>query len=224
MVARGDLGVECPPEDVPILQKTIIDTCREKGKPVTVATQMLESMIDNPTPTRAETSDIATAIFDGADSIMLSAESAAGKYPVESVEMQARIINRVESDVRYRQILNRDAPESGGRGDPTDAITLAARQVASTIQAKCIVCFTLRGSTVLRQSKGRPSVPILAITPMKSTARQLALSWGVYPELPHVTDREQGKIQKRAKNKKKHSHPTDQICCVFVSVMINITF
>jgi len=182
MVARGDLGVECAPEDVPMLQKQIIDTCRSQGKPVVVATQMLESMVESPTPTRAEASDVATAIYDGADAIMLSAESAAGKYPEESVAMQQRIINRVEGDLHYKNLLsqNTPAPES----TPADAIITAAKQISDTIGAKSIVCFSLRGSTVLRAAKGRPGVPILAISPFKETARQLALSWGVYPELP----------------------------------------
>lgn len=184
MVARGDLGVECAPEDVPLLQKEIIDESRRQGKPVVVATQMLESMIESPTPTRAEASDVATAIYDGADAIMLSAESAAGKYPEESVAMQQRIINRVESDRHYRSVLasNQPSPDK----TPADAIIAAARQIAGTIQAKAIVCFSLRGSTVLRAAKGRPGVPILAISPFKETARQLAISWGVYPELPQT--------------------------------------
>uniref|UniRef100_A0A6U3QDQ2 Pyruvate kinase n=2 Tax=Ditylum brightwellii TaxID=49249 RepID=A0A6U3QDQ2_9STRA len=182
MVARGDLGVECAPEDVPLLQKQIIDTCRMIGKPVVVATQMLESMIESPTPTRAEASDVATAIYDGADAIMLSAESAAGRYPEESVAMQQRIINRVEADSHYRKMLH--TFEQLEDTSPSNAIVLAARQIARSVQAKSIVSFTLRGSTVLRASQGRPSVPILAISPFKETARQLALSWGVYPELP----------------------------------------
>jgi pyruvate kinase len=184
MVARGDLGVECAPEDVPLLQKEIIDESRRQGKPVVVATQMLESMIESPTPTRAEASDVATAIYDGADAIMLSAESAAGKYPEESVAMQQRIINRVESDRHYRSVLasNQPSPDK----TPADAIIAAAIQIAGTIQAKSIVCFSLRGSTVLRAAKGRPGVPILAISPFKETARQLAISWGVYPELPQT--------------------------------------
>lgn len=182
MVARGDLGVECAPEDVPLLQKEIIDECRSQGKPVVVATQMLESMIESPTPTRAEASDVATAIYDGADAIMLSAESAAGKYPEESVAMQQRIINRVESDQHYKNMLASNQPKP--ENTPTDAIITAAKQIAQTINAKSIVCFSLRGSTVLRAAKGRPSVPVLGITPFKETARQLALSWGVYPELP----------------------------------------
>ncbi|KAL3904456.1 MAG: hypothetical protein SGILL_010061 [Bacillariaceae sp.] len=182
MVARGDLGVECPPEDVPILQKTIIDECRQQGKPVVVATQMLESMIDSPTPTRAEASDCATAIYDGADAIMLSAESAAGDYPEESVAMQQRIINRVENDPHYRNYLNANAVDPDLT--PTDAIIVAARQITKTISAKAIVCFSLRGSTVQRASRKRPGVPIMALCPFKETARQLTLSWGVYPDLP----------------------------------------
>jgi len=182
MVARGDLGVECAPEDVPLLQKQIIDTSRAYGKPVVVATQMLESMIESPTPTRAEASDVATAIYDGADAIMLSAESAAGKYPEESVAMQQRIINRVEGDDHYKAVLSSNRPPPDNT--PTDAIITAAKQISDTIRAKAIVCFSLRGSTVLRAAKGRPSVPILAISPFKETARQLALSWGVYSELP----------------------------------------
>lgn len=182
MVARGDLGVECPPEDVPILQKTIIDECRRQGRPVVVATQMLESMIESPTPTRAEASDVATAIYDGADAIMLSAESAAGKWPEESVLMQQRIINRVEGDPHYRAYLDANEPEHDKT--PTDAMIVAARQIAKTIGAKALVSFSLRGSTVLRASKNRPSVPIMALCPFPETARQLAICWGVYPELP----------------------------------------
>lgn len=182
MVARGDLGVECAPEDVPLLQKQIIDQCRKMAKPVVVATQMLESMIESPTPTRAEASDVATAIYDGADAIMLSAESAAGKFPEEAVAMQQRIINRVESDPHYRSYL--DQLSVSTNNSAADAITTAARQIAQTTNAKAIVCFTLQGSTVLRTSQERPSVPILGITPFKETARQLSLSWGVYPDLP----------------------------------------
>lgn len=182
MVARGDLGVECAPEDVPLLQKQIIDSCRKHAKPVVVATQMLESMIESPTPTRAEASDVATAIYDGADAIMLSAESAAGKFPEESVAMQQRIINRVEGDSHYRSYL--DQLSMAQRNTAADAITSAARQIAQTTNAKGIVCFTLEGSTVRRASQERPTVPILAITPFKETSRQLAMSWGVYPDLP----------------------------------------
>ena len=188
MVARGDLGVECPPENVPLLQKEIIDACRNAGKPVVVATQMLESMIESPTPTRAEASDVATAVYDGADAIMLSAESAAGLYPEESVAMQQRIINRVEEDDHYARYQQAQNVIVGGTKTPTtnaisttNAIIQAAKQVAESSGSKAIVSFTLSGSTALKASQGRPSVPILAISPLRETARQLAMSWGVYP-------------------------------------------
>eukprot|EP00624_Nannochloropsis_granulata_P007026 evm.model.NODE_5934_length_10459_cov_14.521464.4 len=180
MVARGDLGVEMRPEDVPVIQKQIIEKCRKYGRPVVVATQMLESMIESPTPTRAEASDVATAIYDGADAIMLSAESAAGKFPVESVMMQQRVILRVEEDKAYRKNLARSNPNRSEKS-ATDAITNAAREIAATIGACALVVFTARGTTVLRASMGRPGVPILAITPEIETARALALTWGVYP-------------------------------------------
>jgi len=181
MVARGDLGVECAPEDVPILQKTIIDECRAQGKPVVVATQMLESMIDSPTPTRAEASDAATAIYDGADAIMLSAESAAGLYPEEAVLMQQRIINRVEGDRHYATYLQANRPRITD-GSSASAIILAARQVAKNVNAKCIASFTVGGDTARKASMKRPEQPILAISPLIETCRHLAMSWGVYPE------------------------------------------
>jgi pyruvate kinase len=178
MVARGDLGVEMPPEDVPGLQKRIIRACRHAGKPVVVATQMLESMIHAPTPTRAEASDVATAVYDGADAVMLSAETAAGEYPVESVAMMNRIVNRVERDPLYRTILEAESydPEETA----ADAITAAARQVARTIGASTIVTFTTTGSTTLRAARERPPVPILGLTPRGDTARRLSLVWGVH--------------------------------------------
>ena len=145
---------------------------------VVVATQMLESMIDAPTPTRAECSDIATAIYDGADAVMLSAESAAGLYPEEAVTMQRRVISRVEADELYR--ARNDADVAAPEKTATDAITAAARSVALTIGAKCMVVFTSLGTTVRRAAKGRPPVPILALTPSEDTARALALTWGVY--------------------------------------------
>ncbi|OEU09192.1 pyruvate kinase [Fragilariopsis cylindrus CCMP1102] len=186
MVARGDLGVECAPEDVPILQKQIIDECREQGKPVVVATQMLESMIDSPTPTRAEASDVATAIYDGADAIMLSAESAAGDFPEESVLMQQRIINRVEGDPHYDRYLQSFEPHHLLDSSSASAIIVAARQIARTVDAKAIVSFTVGGSTALKASQSRPGAPILAISPVIETSRQLSLSWGIYSE--YATD------------------------------------
>lgn len=181
LVARGDLGVEMPPEDVPSLQKLIIRTCRKWGRPVLVATQMLDSMVKNPTPTRAEASDVATAVYDGADAVMLSAESASGDYPIESVEMMERIINRVEHDVFYRELLQ--AYDSKPEATIADAITMAAHETARTVGAKAIVTFTASGSTTLRASRERPEVPILALTSNIETARQLVMSWGVHPVL-----------------------------------------
>lgn len=181
MVARGDLGVECQPEDVPILQKTIIDECRNQGKPVVVATQMMESMIESPTPTRAEVSDAATAIYDGADAVMLSAESAAGSYPEESVLMQQRIINRVEADPHYSTYLQANRPKITD-GSTASAIILAARSVARNVNAKCITCFTSGGATARKASMKRPEQPICVISPLKETCRHLAMSWGVYAQ------------------------------------------
>ncbi|MBT5839652.1 MAG: pyruvate kinase [Rhodospirillaceae bacterium] len=187
MVARGDLGVEAPPEDVPGLQKKIIAKARDEGKPVIVATQMLESMIGSPTPTRAEASDVATAVFDGADAVMLSAETAAGDYPVEAVAMMDRIIRRVEGDGHYQ--VTRGFDRRGDSGSDADAITAAARTVAHAVRAAAIVTFTTTGSTTLRASRVRPDAPILALTPELATARRLVLAWGVHPvHTADVTD------------------------------------
>jgi pyruvate kinase len=178
MVARGDLGVEMPVEDVPGAQKTIIDTARRRGKLVVVATQMLDSMVKSPVPTRAEVSDVANAVFEGADAVMLSAESAAGDYPVEAVEVMNRVGAKVEQDPHYRTYIDsvRPLPEATS----ADAITTAARQVAQTIQAAAIVTYTTSGSTALRAARERPAVPILALTPRQDTARRLTLGWGLH--------------------------------------------
>lgn len=178
MVARGDLGVEMQPEDVPVLQKRIIRACRSAGKPVIVATQMLDSMVDSAMPTRAEASDVATAVYDGADAVMLSAETAVGRYPVEAVAMMSRIIRRVESDTLQRAMMDatRTVPETSASA----SITSAARQVAETAPAAAIVTFTASGSTTVRVSRERPPMPILALTPNPRTARRLTLAWGVY--------------------------------------------
>jgi pyruvate kinase len=183
MVARGDLGVEMPPEEVPLIQKRIVRAARELGKPVVVATQMLESMISTPSPTRAEASDVATAVFDGADAVMLSAESAAGQYPFEAVNMMDRILARVEQDSGWRQLTDaaRPAPQKTSAG----AISTAARQVAETIDAKVIATFTATGSTTLRVARERPASPILGLTSSESTARRMAVVWGVHPMLSH---------------------------------------
>ena len=178
MIARGDLGVEMPPEVVPGLQKRVIRASRDAGKPVIVATQMLESMISTPSPTRAEASDVATAIYDGADAVMLSAESAAGEYPIEAVDMMSRIIERVEKDDLYRSHL--EAYHATAERTPADAITLAAGQVAHTMEASCIVTYTTSGATALRASRERPDRPILGLITRMPTARKLALAWGVH--------------------------------------------
>jgi pyruvate kinase len=178
MVARGDLGVEMPPEDVPAIQKRIVAACRKSGKPVVVATQMLESMVNSPAPTRAEASDVATAIYDGADAVMLSAETASGQYPVEAVSMMNRITERVERDPAYRQILDARHPDPQPTGH--DAISAAAAQVAHTLSVAAIVTYSTSGSTVLRVARERPEVPILALTASLSTARALSLAWGAH--------------------------------------------
>lgn len=178
MVARGDLGVELPPEHVPSLQKRIVRACRKAGKPVVVATQMLESMISSPTPTRAEASDVATAIYEGADAVMLSAETASGKYPVEALTMMNRIVTQVERDPNVRQIMDAEHPDP--QATANDAITAAARQVAHTVSAAAIVTYTTSGSTTLRAARERPDVPILSLTPSIATARRLTLAWGVH--------------------------------------------
>jgi pyruvate kinase len=187
MVARGDLGVEVPPERVPILQKRILDACHTQGKPVVVATQMLESMITAPTPTRAEASDVATAIYDGADTVMLSAETAVGQYPLEAVAIMDKIIHQVERDEHYRML--RDTRRERPEGTASDAISAAASQVAATIKAAAIVTYTSSGSTTLRAARQRPSVPILCLTAEAKTARRMAMVWGVHPVLePDIAD------------------------------------
>ena len=210
MVARGDLGVELPAEQVPAIQKRIIRVCRALGKPVIVATQMLESMTQSPVPTRAEASDVATAIYDGADAVMLSAESASGLYPVAAVDMMNRIIVQVESDPAWRQALDHShlasdggrtgtvasgpasaaaaagAERSGVRATTAEAVCCAMRRAAVLLNASAIVCYTSSGYTSLRAARERPAAPILSLTPHLSTARQLALAWGVHSV--HVAD------------------------------------
>ena len=178
MVARGDLGVEMPLEKVPGVQKQMTRLGRVTGKPVVVATQMLESMINSPVPTRAEVSDVATAIFEGADAVMLSAESAAGKYPVEAVKTMSRIAEEVESEQVYRGIISaqRADPEATG----ADAIADAARHIADTLDLAALVCWTFSGSTGQRVARERPRPPIVAVTPNIVTGRRLAVVWGVH--------------------------------------------
>jgi pyruvate kinase len=178
MVARGDLGVELPPEAVPPLQNKIVACARQFGKPVVVATQMLESMVTSPTPTRAEVSDVATAIYDGADAVMLSAESATGQYPYESVQMMDRIANSVERDPSYQARIH----FTQTRLEPTtaDALAGSARQIAQTVSATAMVCYTSSGATARRIARERPPVPLLAMSPSLHTARRMGLLWGVY--------------------------------------------
>ncbi len=178
MVARGDLGVEMPPEEVPIIQKKIVQSCRDFGIPVVVATQMLDSMIESPSPTRAEASDVATAVFDAADCLMLSAETASGKFPVESVKIMDRIIRGVENDNSYRQIL--ESKQIKLEETTSDAISSAASQVVKTVLAKAIFTYTRSGATAKRAARERPTVPIIGLSPERITARQLALIWGVH--------------------------------------------
>ncbi len=178
MVARGDLGVEMPAETVPIVQKQIVRASRRAGKPVVVATQMLDSMINAAQPTRAEASDVATAVYDGADAVMLSAETAAGKFPTESVAMMGRIIREVEKDPIYRTFI--ESVQSDPEATAADAITAAARQVAETMRAAAVVTYTTSGSTALRAARERPGVPILCLTPSARTAQQLTVAWGVH--------------------------------------------
>ncbi|MBX9731114.1 MAG: pyruvate kinase, partial [Sphingomonas sp.] len=178
MVARGDLGVELPPESVPPLQKRIVEVSRRLGRPVIVATQMLESMITSPSPTRAEVSDVATAVYDGADAIMLSAESAAGAWPVESVAMMNSIAEAVERDPMHGDRVHFTVTLP----DPTtaDALAEAAKNIAQTVSAAAIICFTTSGSTARRVARERPSVPLLVLTPRQETARRLGLLWGAH--------------------------------------------
>ncbi|HET7604581.1 MAG TPA: pyruvate kinase [Sphingomicrobium sp.] len=178
MVARGDLGVELPPEAVPPLQNKIVACARQFGKPVVVATQMLESMVTSPTPTRAEVSDVATAIYDGADAVMLSAESATGQYPYESVQMMDRIANSAERDPSYMARVH----FTQTRLEPTtaDALAGSARQIAHTVSATAMVCYTSSGATARRIARERPPVPLLAMSPSLHTARRMGLLWGVH--------------------------------------------
>ena len=178
MVARGDLGVELPAERVPTIQRRIVRACRRAGKPVIVATQMLESMISSPIPTRAEASDVATAIYHGADAVMLSAESASGQYPVEAVQMMERIVGEVESDPYQRELLG--SLQTPSQPTSADAICAALDVIAELLPVAAIVTYTSSGSTSLRAARERPLPPILSMTPDVATARRLTLVWGVH--------------------------------------------
>ena len=177
MVARGDLGVELPVQNVPPIQKRLVRKCRNAAKPVIVATQMLESMIESPVPTRAEVSDVANAIYEGADAVMLSAESAAGDYPLEAVTTMDNVALQVESDPTYRDVI--EASRGASMPGVAGGIVGAAREIAETVDVKAICCFTHSGTTAVLTSRERPRVPIIALTPFARTARRLSLSWGI---------------------------------------------
>jgi len=189
MVARGDLGVELAPEEVPVYQKKLVRAARLRGLPVIVATQMLESMTHSPTPTRAEASDVANAVYEGADAVMLSAETAAGDYPVESVAMMDRIITRVEQDPRWPELMRAEYPVEDA---DADALVAAARKASESASTACIAAFTTTGQTALRLARERPLQPTLALTPNLDTARRLSLAWGVEARVvPEVHDPEE---------------------------------
>ncbi|MFC0280736.1 pyruvate kinase [Falsigemmobacter intermedius] len=197
MVARGDLGVECPVQAVPPVQKRLVRGARAAAKPVIVATQMLESMIESPMPTRAEVSDVATAIYEGADAVMLSAESAAGQYPVEAVRTMNNVAIEVEGDPTYREII--EASRKVQRRTVADGIVSAAREIAETTEIRAICCFTQSGTTAALVARERPRVPILALTPLTRTARQLCLTWGAHCVIVDPQERFKGAVLAAAK-------------------------
>ncbi|MDW4498603.1 pyruvate kinase [Sulfitobacter sp. D35] len=211
MVARGDLGVELPVQNVPPIQKRLVRKCRSAAKPVIVATQMLESMIESPMPTRAEVSDVATAIYEGADAVMLSAESAAGSYPIEAVTTMNNVATEVEQDPTYTQII--EASRDAAGATVADGIVAAAREIAEKTHIKAICCFTQSGTTALLVARERPRVPILAMTPLKDTARRLSLTWGTNTVITPVLDRFKGAVvaSARAAREEGLAGPEDQI-------------
>jgi len=211
MVARGDLGVELPVQNVPPIQKRLVRKCRAMAKPVIVATQMLESMIESPMPTRAEVSDVATAIYEGSDAIMLSAESAAGDYPVEAVQTMDNVAREVESDPTYREVI--EASRRADRQTVADGIVAAAREIAETTDIKVICCYTESGTTALLTARERPKVPIIGLTSLRGTARRLALTWGVHPVLTGELTRFKMAVinAARAARAEGYAEETDQI-------------
>ncbi|MCU0900979.1 MAG: pyruvate kinase [Cypionkella sp.] len=211
MVARGDLGVELPVYSVPPIQKRLVRMARAAAKPVIVATQMLESMIESPMPTRAEVSDVATAIYEGADAVMLSAESAAGKFPIEAVATMDNVAKSVESDPTYRQVI--EASRTVQRSTVADGIVAAAREIAESTDIKAIAVFSQSGTTVSLVARERPRVPIIALTPLMDTARRLCLTWGTHCVITEEQDRFKGAVISAVRAARQHgfARETDQI-------------
>jgi pyruvate kinase len=211
MVARGDLGVELPVQNVPPIQKRLVRQCRAAAKPVIVATQMLESMIESPMPTRAEVSDVATALYEGADAVMLSAESAAGKYPIEAVTTMNNVALEVENDTNFRDIMV--ASRSVSRSSTADAIVAAAREIAETVDIKAICCFTQSGTTAALVARERPRTPILALTPIVDVARRMCLTWGCHCYLTGELTRFKGAVVSAARAARQggYANEEDQI-------------
>ncbi len=208
MVARGDLGVELPVHAVPPIQKRLVRGARAAAKPVIVATQMLESMIESPVPTRAEVSDVATAIYEGADAVMLSAESAAGAYPIEAVSTMNNVAISVESDPTYREVI--EASRRANRATVADAIVSAAREIAETTDIKAICCFTQSGTTASLVARERPRVPIIALTPLVGTARRLCLTWGSHCVITEPQDRFKGAVISAARAARSYGFATEK--------------
>ena len=207
MVARGDLGVECQVQDVPPIQKRLVRGARAAAKPVIVATQMLESMIESPVPTRAEVSDVATAIYEGADAVMLSAESAAGQYPVEAVTTMSNVAESVESDPTYREVI--EASRRAKRQTIADGIVAAAREIAETTDIKAICCFTQSGTTVSLVARERPRVPIIALTPLVRSARRMCLTWGAHCVITEEQERFKGAVISAARAARGYGFATE---------------
>ncbi|MDY6858001.1 MAG: pyruvate kinase [Pseudomonadota bacterium] len=208
MVARGDLGVELPVQNVPPIQKRLVRACRAAAKPVIVATQMLESMIESPVPTRAEVSDVATAIYEGADAVMLSAESAAGAYPIEAVTTMNNVAEEVEHDPTYREVI--EASRGASRPGVAGGIVAAAREIAETADIKVICCFTHSGTTAALTARERPRVPILALTPFAATARRLCLTWGIQCFFTGEVDRFKMAVVSAARAAREGGYATEQ--------------
>ena len=207
MIARGDLGVELPVQNVPPIQKRLVRKCRAAAKPVIVATQMLESMIDSPMPTRAEVSDVAAAIYEGTDAVMLSAESAAGSYPIEAVATMDDVAREVEADPNYRAII--DASRGGSKATVADGIVSAAREIAETTDIKAICCFSQSGTTALLVARERPHVPIIALTTLEKTARRLSLTWGAHCVITGSVNRFKDAVVNAAQAARAHRFATE---------------